>query len=93
MSWMRLVPCLLCAALATACSGARTCETDQPYEAARAGTEVKAPEGLDELRAERRVDIPQASRERPERAEGDRCLDFPPVLRRGSDEEEKEEAE
>ena len=87
MSIARVIPFIAGAALVTACTGSRTCENPQPYEAARPGPDIKAPDGLDDLRAERRIEIPEPSR-RHERAEGERCLDFPPVLRTSSDDDE-----
>ncbi len=71
------------AALLGACGGSQTCNKVQPYETARSGQKIEAPDGLDDLQTNQAVEIPEAS-SRKERKEGDPCLDFPPVLRTGT---------
>ena len=92
MTVFRAVFCVALVSLLAACGSSQTCEKPQPYEAARPGPKISAPEGLDDLQADGQIEIPEASRENT-RAPGDPCLDFPPVLRTASSDDEDEEDE
>ncbi len=81
----RIFACVCLCSLLGACTGSRICDEPQPYEAAQPGRKIEAPDGLDDLRASREVEIPEASR-RDERQEGEPCLDYPPILRTDSSE-------
>ncbi len=86
MSLARIALLVATATLITACGGSQTCDKPQIYESARPGQKIEVPEGLDPLPTDNEVPIPQASRKN-ERAEGDPCLDYPPVLRTSSDDD------
>jgi uncharacterized lipoprotein len=86
MMTQRIFAYVCLCSLLSACSNSRICDDPQPYEAAQAGRKIEAPDGLDDLRASREIDIPEASR-RDERQEGEPCLDYPPILRTDSSED------
>ncbi len=75
------------AILLGACGSVETCEEPKFYESAVGGKRIEAPEGLDSLAAGKELVIPDAS-PRPTRAPGSGCVDRPPTLSTGRDEEE-----
>ena len=80
---MRLIRLTSMAGIALAvgaCGGSNlTCDDPQPYQSAREGTRITAPEDLDNLEASKEVPIPEASPRDP-RPEGSPCLDLPPTV-------------
>ena len=80
------------AAATGACSTAETCEEPMFYESAQAGRRIEAPEDLDNLAALKEIPIPEAS-PRPPRPPGSGCIDRPPTLRLGCEDEEEAEEE
>ena len=81
---LRMTICALALALQAGCAPTRVCDEPQPYEAARPGPEIVAPDDLDNLQGSSRSVIPEAARAQ-ERAPEDPCLDYPPVLRSGTE--------
>ena len=80
---------LLPAFLISACGGVETCEEPEFYEFAEPGRRIEAPDDLDNLAAEKEMIIPEAS-PRPPRDRAAGCLDRPPVLDLGGDEDSDE---
>jgi hypothetical protein len=72
-----------------ACSTADTCDEPAFYEYAEAGRRIEAPDDLDELAAYKEMQIPEAS-PRPPRPPDSGCIDRPPTLRLGEEEEDAE---
>ena len=70
-----------------ACSSVETCDEPQFYEAAESGRRIEAPDDLDNVAAYKELRIPEAS-PRPPREPGSGCIDKPPSLRVGAEEEE-----
>ena len=84
--------CLIAVAISLgACGGMDMCEEPEFYEAARSGKRIEAPEDLSDLTAGKEMVIPDASPRAP-RPAGSGCLDRPPTLGIGEDEEEQEES-
>ena len=75
---------LLGALLIGACGGADSvCEKPKLYQQSQPGKRIETPEGLDPLRSDREMTIPDAS-PRPPQEERARCLELPPTF--GTDE-------
>ncbi len=83
--WRNAVVAVACALFA-GCAVDVTCDKPERYQAAREGTRIDAPEDLDELQRSKELTVPSASPRDP-RPEGSRCLDLPPVLRVGDEEQ------
>ena len=82
---------LLClAAVLAACGGPETCEEPEFYEYAQVGKRIETPDDLDDLMASRELVIPEPS-PRPPRDRSAGCLDKPPTLDLGGEEEEDPE--
>ena len=77
------------AAVTGACATTETCEEPLFYESAQAGKRIAAPDDLDDLAAFKEIPIPEAS-PRPPRPPGSGCIDRPPTLRLGDEDEEEE---
>jgi hypothetical protein len=73
-----------------ACGSVDMCEEPEFYEFAEGGQRIVAPEDLDELTASREMIIPDAS-PRPPRPAGSGCLDRPPTLSLGEEDDEEDE--
>ena len=87
MKRMRTI-CLVGAATALgACVSVDTCEEPEFYESAREGRRIDAPEGLTNLAAGKELVIPDASPRAP-RPPGSGCLDRPPTLGLGDEDED-----
>ena len=71
---------ILTTSLAGACNSVQTCEELEYYELAEVGKRIEAPGDLNNLGAQKELQIPEASPRKPrDRSEG--CLDWPPTLR------------
>lgn len=77
---------LLAVILMTGCSTAPTCDELAFYEYAEGGRRIEAPDDLDPLDRGKEMVIPEAS-PRPARDLDAGCLDRPPTLSTGRDEE------
>ncbi len=66
--------------------GPELCEEPEFYEYAESGKRIEVPDDLDQLSADRELAIPEASPRAPREA-GSGCLDNPPRLRTGREEE------
>lgn len=63
------------------CGGAaQVCRDTQPYERSTLGKRVEVPDGLDPLKPDRELTIPEPS-PRPPRAADAPCLELPPSFR------------
>ncbi len=67
-----------------------TCDEVRSYQLATEGRRIEAPEDLDELDPFREMPLPQAS-PRPPRPAGRPCLDLPPSILGGDDDEDEDE--
>lgn len=63
----------------SACAGNPECETEGRYQSSQSGRRIQAPQGLDELEANKELTIPRASPREPNQDTG-RCLEYPPGL-------------
>ena len=80
MRSMKLSALLLGALLLGACGGAASvCEKPKLYQQSQPGKRIETPEGLDPLRSDREMTIPDAS-PRPPQEEQARCLELPPAF-------------
>jgi uncharacterized lipoprotein len=77
---------LLVVIMMTGCSNAPTCDELAFYEYAEGGRRIEAPDDLDSLDRGKEMVIPEAS-PRPPRDLSAGCLDRPPTLSTGRDEE------
>jgi hypothetical protein len=63
-----------------ACGGSNlTCDDPQPYQLAREGLRINAPDDLDDLQASQEIPVPKASPREP-RPQDSTCLDLPPTV-------------
>ena len=73
------------------CGGPELCDEPAFYEYAEGGKRIEAPDDLSGLAVDRELVIPDAS-PRPPREPGSGCLDRPPTLRVGDDEDDETES-
>lgn len=71
-----IVPAMALLVLA-GCGGGSVCEKPKAYQQSQLGKRVEAPDGLDPLRSDREMTIPEASPRDP-RPPGAPCLELPP---------------
>lgn len=64
----------------------QTCDDVRTYQLAEEGRRLETPEGLDDLDEFREMPLPQAS-PRPARPPGQPCLDLPPSILSGDDDD------
>jgi hypothetical protein len=75
---LRLVILTMCMCVLASCGGAPTCDEERLYEASQLAEPVSVPDDLDNLQAQKELQIPEPS-PRPPRAEDAGCLETPPA--------------
>ena len=80
MKFAKMTLPLAAVLLLAACGGANSvCEKPRLYQQSELGKRIESPQGLDQLRADREMTIPDISPRDP-RPEGAPCLELPPTF-------------